>query len=116
MAHGEWMSLMDYAMKNGVSLSTLRRHIKAKKIEYRLENGRYLICQSQESTADLPDLPNLHEQSIWQTLPSQYSSSDRGEEAAFLRSELQKAHEEIAELKTLIALYEEKALQPRSDS
>src|SRR5690242_17272774 len=40
-----WISLMDYAMKTGLSLSTLRRYIKAKKVPYRVENGRYLLLE-----------------------------------------------------------------------
>jgi predicted site-specific integrase-resolvase len=70
----EWIPLVDYAARKGVSLSTLRRYIKANKIPYRLEEGRYLILSDE----------------------------------ADLRTELQRANEEIAELKTLIALYEER--------
>lgn len=43
--NGRWLSLMEYAMQNDVSLSTLRRHIKAQKVRYRSENGRYFIWQ-----------------------------------------------------------------------
>ena len=42
-ADSAWISLMDYANDYGVSLSTLRRHIKAGKIEHKIENGRYLL-------------------------------------------------------------------------
>jgi hypothetical protein len=73
---------MDYAMKTGLSLSTLRRYIKAGKIEHRVEEGRYLLCLEGPLA----------------------SSSDQMEK---LQKDLQKAREEIAELKTLIALYEE---------
>ena len=82
----EWIPLMDYAIKRGVSLSTLRRHIKANKVLYKVENGRYLLFNDAEIE-----------------LPAQ------GESMAVLqlKAELQKAREEIAELKTLIAFYEE---------
>ncbi len=73
---------MDYAMKSGLSLSTLRRYIKAGKIEHRVEEGRYLLCLEGPLA----------------------TSTDKFE---MLQKDLQKAQEEIAELKTLIALYEE---------
>lgn len=83
---GEWLSLMEFATKNGVSLSTLRRQIKSGKIEHRLEAGRYLIRDS-----DLPSNPS----------PTQ--------EILELESKLKKAREEIVELKTLLAFYEEQS-------
>lgn len=75
-----WIPLVDYAAKTGVSLSTLRRHIKANKIPYRVVNGRYLLCD--------PDRTALP--------------------VSRMERELLEAREEIAELKMLIALYEEK--------
>jgi hypothetical protein len=78
----DWIPLLEYALKKGVSLSTLRRHIKAGKIPFKVEDGRYLLFDdSKESTH--PTLVRVQE-------------------------DLQRAQEEIAELKTLIALYEEK--------
>ena len=38
-----WLTLQDYSIKKGVSVSTLRRKIKNSELEYRLENGRYLL-------------------------------------------------------------------------
>ncbi len=79
---GQWLSLMEYAMRNDVSLSTLRRHIKAQKVRYRSENGRYFI---------------------WQNSAPQARSDANSE----LQKQLQKAQKEIAELKTLVAFYED---------
>ncbi len=79
----EWIPLLDYAVKTGVSLSTLRRYIKAGKVQYKVENGRYLLFNENEQKSDL-------------------------------NPELQKAQEEIAELKTLISFYEEKFLTERT--
>lgn len=80
-AMNEWVPLMEYATRMGLSLSTLRRHIKAKKVPFRIENGKYLLlCTGSGS-------PSIRVQE--------------------LERELQRAREEIAELKTLIALYEE---------
>jgi hypothetical protein len=38
-----WRTLVDYAFRKSVSLSTLRRHIKSGKVQHRLEDGRYLV-------------------------------------------------------------------------
>ncbi|OFZ18689.1 MAG: hypothetical protein A2X94_14370 [Bdellovibrionales bacterium GWB1_55_8] len=87
-----WIPLMDYAMKKGISLSTLRRHIKANKVVYRVEGGRYLLCDEARGFSADADI------------------GSRGGDSAVishLNSQLQQAREEIAELKTLIAFYEE---------
>jgi hypothetical protein len=42
-SNGLWLPLTEYAVKSGVSLSTIRRKIKSNSIQYRLEKGRYLI-------------------------------------------------------------------------
>jgi hypothetical protein len=87
---------MDYAAKRGVSLSTLRRHIKASKILYKVENGRYLVFDDSEDFV----ATNLN--------PSLGSASKTSTDTAKLQHDLQRAREEIAELKMLVALYEEK--------
>lgn len=40
-----WLSLNEYANRHQVSVSTLRRRIKSKKIEYKLEDGKYFIME-----------------------------------------------------------------------
>ncbi len=95
---GTWIPLMDFALKKGVSLSTLRRHIKAKKLTYKIEDGRYLLWDNEEENVEKE--PESNELKI---------------RLATLTNNLQKAQEEIAELKTLIALYEEKILLHRLD-
>lgn len=40
---GLWLPLTEFAVRTGISLSTIRRKIKANTIFYRLEKGRYLI-------------------------------------------------------------------------
>ena len=90
--HDTWLPLVDYAFKKGISLSTLRRYIKQNKIQYKLENGKYLICDH------TPMQPT-----------AQPEASASFDEIHKLETELKKYREEIAELKTLIALYEEKS-------
>ena len=91
---GSWLSLMDYAMRTNLSLSTLRRYIKSKKVVYKLEGGRYFLWDEGNAVASF-DAPES-------AVPA---------EAVKLKTtqtDLQKAQEEIAELKTLIAYYEER--------
>ena len=40
---GAWLPLLEYAVKKAMSLSTLRRRIKANKIQFQLREGRYYI-------------------------------------------------------------------------
>lgn len=94
-----WLPLVEYASKHGVSLSTLRRHIKANKIIYKIENGRYLLLDDTESDS--------HKAFSASSAYSPVVSAQVME----LNFQLQKAREEIAELKTLIACYEEGLLQ-----
>lgn len=97
IAAGNWVPLMDYAMRKGISLSTLRRHIKANKITFKVEEGRYLLWFEDEKNEPVQTRKSEDDQ-----IPALRNH------LAELSIELKKAHEEIAELKTLIALYEEK--------
>ena len=50
---GTWLPLIEYSVKSGVSLSTIRRKIKSNSIPYRLENGRYLILFQEKGSSNL---------------------------------------------------------------
>lgn len=93
---GEWLPLMEYAMRKGVSLSTLRRHIKSNKVRYRVEGGKYLLFDDGTAT-EVPQNP----------VESQEKDTLLLAKLRKMESDLRKAQEEIAELKTLIAFYEE---------
>ena len=47
-----WLPLAEYSMKHQVSISTLRRRIKAEDIQYRFDDGKYLILDG-ESTSQV---------------------------------------------------------------
>ncbi|MGK5081999.1 hypothetical protein WDW37_01745 [Bdellovibrionota bacterium FG-1] len=94
----EWLPLMEYAIKSGVSLSTLRRYIKANKILYKVENGRYLLSFSEKP---------FH-------APERDLDVKRETDAQTMRLQLLAAQEEIAELKMLVAIYEEQLNSPLS--
>jgi hypothetical protein len=112
-----WIPLMDYAIKNGISLSTLRRHIKANKLTYKVESGRYLIWDNGSTTPkeSPPRAVTRVKSHDFESMPQQDSDSSSNqlinavlqEEIHKLTQELQKAKKEIVELKTLIAFYEE---------
>jgi hypothetical protein len=95
-ATGDWVSLMDYASKKSVSLSTLRRHIKANKVTYKIENGRYLLWDEE-------------------VIAAHSKSTEAQASLEEVQINLQKAQEEIAELKTLIAFYEETSPPQKSN-
>ncbi len=88
-ADGGWIPIVEYALKKGVSVSTLRRRIRSNQLEHRLEKGRYLILDEHKN----PD----------SDFQLRFESKLRQ-----LETELQRANEEISELKMLMALYEEK--------
>jgi hypothetical protein len=45
-----WLPLTEYALRSGMSISTLRRKIKSNSIDFKMEEGRYLIRSD-----DLPE-------------------------------------------------------------
>jgi hypothetical protein len=117
---------MEYAVKKGVSLSTLRRHIKANKVLYKVENGRYLLhdpdAAQEESQAPalraypVPKAAAGKDEAARRSSGNASSAQQSAADAApaqlqarvqKLEKELQRAREENAELKTLIAYYEE---------
>ena len=93
-------------MKTGVSLSTLRRYIKADKVKHRVENGRYLLWDEKFSNAPTQS-STLSQTSLFPQLNDSLIAVQQLEKC------LEGAHQEIAELKTLIAFYEESHSAPR---
>lgn len=85
-----WVPLLDYAVLNGLSTSTLRRYIKSNKIQYKLEKGRYLIRSEKKSEQNLKWDENATQNSV----------------ALFQR--IRELEEQVSELRMLVAIYEEK--------
>lgn len=69
-----WLSVIDYAVIKKVSVSTLRRRIKSKSIEAKIENGKYLIRVSPEESL------NFKKESGFDPLknPSEGSENENG--------------------------------------
>jgi hypothetical protein len=71
-SNGHWLPLTEYAVKSGVSLSTIRRKIKSNSIPFRLEKGRYLIffgdadpgTTSHRAAQPAPIFPRMVETSV----------------------------------------------------
>lgn len=82
--NGKWLSIIDYANLTGISISTIRRHIKKDKLQHKDQDGKYYIYS---------DLKN-------ETLPI------KTENQADLRKIILKQQEEIDDLKTLVMYYE----------
>lgn len=104
---------MDFAMKRGVSLSTLRRHIKAKKIRFKSENGRYLIWDEESSEEKVRWAGSSSSiVSEMETLATARNVRKIEE----LEQKLLRTQEENAELKMLVALYEEQLFSKKASS
>lgn len=56
---GTWLALMDYSTKYKVSVSTLRRRIKAEDIRYKLDDGKYFIIDEPMSAHQRVHRPSL---------------------------------------------------------
>jgi uncharacterized protein (DUF342 family) len=102
-----WVPLLDYAVLKGISTSTIRRYIKANKIEYKIVKGRYLLKSDTKLNHELLAANNKNLTPNWdaQGVGESVQLFQRIRE---LEEELKKSREQISELKMLIAAYEEK--------
>lgn len=117
-----WVPILDYAVLTGMSTSTLRRYIKANKVKFKIEEGRYLILADPEVARKFaerqkrPVFTSPLETSN-RNMPQTTSSPAQVEDQQRLLKKMQeleqkvsRAEEQISELKMLIAIYEEKIL------
>ena len=95
-----WVPILEYAVEKGVSISTLRRQIKSGRIRFRSDEGRYLVLD--DGTPPLLGAGGRKHASATAAV-----GGASAESVDQLKRELGRAREEIAELKTLIAVYEE---------
>lgn len=111
MENTGWLSLTEYALKNGVSISTLRRKIKSNSIVYKMEDGRYLI--KSEAVAKAPTQPVFTQNSSDQRPAMSAPTSDLHWKAlearvAGLARKVDLMAEQVSELKMLVQIFEEK--------
>lgn len=135
--HTSWLPLTDYSTKYKVSVSTLRRRIKAEDIKFRFEDGKYFIADETLSTHtrgprpsqnnDVPHLgahqsPSLS-QEVLPTVNHLLGELKKAYTSILLEKEEQilLLKEEIADLKTLVSVLESendrlKSLVPATQS
>ncbi len=140
MSIQNWLPLMEYSAKYRVSLSTLRRRIKAGEIEYNLQDGKYLIKDGPLLTVHsgseaIAPPPKVSPQIQNVTVASGSERDQFCQTTQGLLNEIKKAYslilqekeeqilqlkDEVADLKTLVRVLEEdnarvKNLQPKLD-
>jgi hypothetical protein len=143
MQPNHWLPLTEYALRSGMSISTLRRKIKSNNIEYKMEDGRYLIRLDEveepagngfaSSDATVPSKPILEKSPEKAAMPSLPAVAPMHEEIEKIRAEIRQNSDEsslkwralearvagiakkldyfteqMAELKMLVKIFEEK--------
>lgn len=115
----EWISLAEYSSEYGVSVSTLRRRIKGKKIRYKLVHGKYYLPkhQSPSQSQTFTPVPNTKASES----AANHKVSDELNTSRSLLDELKKAYmqalqskeeqiiqlkQQITDLKTLVMYLE----------
>lgn len=117
-----WLPLAEYSMKHKVSVSTLRRKIKATEIEYKLDEGKYMILDTdEEHRPSLKGETFLSENTTMSAYPNKEAHESVITAANRLLADLKKAYtqvlqdkeeqitnlkEEISDLKTLVKVLE----------
>jgi len=64
-----WLPLTEYALRSGMSISTLRRKIKSNTISYKMEEGRYLIRGDELAEGARPSGFSSSDESTPQEIP-----------------------------------------------
>src|SRR6185437_16288228 len=125
---------MEYSAKYRVSLSTLRRRIKAGEIEYKFADGKYLLMDGplqpvpSEAIAPPPQVSPqkvalvADQESFWQSTQSLLNEIKKAYSLVLQEKEEQilQLKEEVADLKTLVRVLEDentrfKNMQPKLD-
>ncbi|MFZ8934179.1 MAG: hypothetical protein ACO20H_01200 [Bacteriovoracaceae bacterium] len=87
---GQWVSIIEYATVRNISISTVRRYIKANRIKNRLDRGKYLIYLPRDSVSFI----------------KKNNQQDLMAENEQLKEQLRLMREENNDLKMLVDLYE----------
>ena len=88
---GKWLSVLEFASYKNKSISTVRRYIKADRVKYKDENGKYFIWVKNYQEKNTDEEKELLELKF---------------ENERLRKENRVIKEEINELKMLVQIYE----------
>jgi len=90
-----WLPIAEYAGKYGVSISTLRRRIKAGQIQYNFKDGRYLLQDSPASTKGAQGFQSKQASAAGNSAPPTMSAGQSADAKAVNRL-VEKAREEDA--------------------
>jgi len=113
----KWLNIKDYAIKSGLSISTLRRKIKEGSIKHKVEAGKYYIFIGEDinMTAEKPDFNDSRQDDIIKFAEKTISSINKlhqdlieeKEKRLSIQDELVKQlKEEVVELRMLVKVLE----------
>jgi hypothetical protein len=106
MDHGGWIDLHAFAAKYGISLSTLRRRIRSKSIEFKLERGRYWLPDTLNVMSAAPLFSRKGDDLPQQAVKARDFAAAENSDLATLENENRKLKAQIAELETLVRVLE----------
>jgi hypothetical protein len=95
MEAGLWMPINDYSRMKNISISTIRRYIKAGKVQHKKENGKYFIYTIWTGE----EAPNIEALEI----------NNLQRENEELRKQVRMLTQEINDLRMLVSIYEKNA-------
>ncbi|MDH5581912.1 MAG: hypothetical protein OEY33_08380 [Bdellovibrionales bacterium] len=87
---GQWVSIIEYASVRNISISTVRRYIKANRVKNKLDQGKYLIYLPSDSVSFIKK--NNHQELM--------------ANVEALKEQIRILKEENNDLKMLVDLYE----------
>ncbi len=101
----KWIDLVEYSAKYGVSQSTLRRRIRAKTIAFKLQRGKYLLKDSEDT---LSSAPLFYRSPLSQSLKSAAVTEPASVAVIIeqLQEENKKLRTKVSELETLVSMFE----------
>ncbi|MEC7276805.1 MAG: hypothetical protein VXV96_10835 [Bdellovibrionota bacterium] len=100
---GKWLSIPEYSQYRNISISTVRRYIKANRVKHRLDDGKYLIFVSDENYTLRVNQKEREELSLKMQIHE-------------LKDRIRILEEENNDLKMLVDLYEGKKIRENIDS
>lgn len=94
---GKWLSVLEYASYKEKSISTVRRYIKANRVKYKEDNGKYFIWIKSYVENNSSNERNILELKL---------------ENERLKKEIRNLTDELSEVKMLISIYESVPVKP----
>lgn len=99
---GVWLPILEYARYRDISISTIRRMIKADRVKSRLDDGKYFIFVPKERLDK-----KRHDQEVLAQRVEELTLENE-----HLKRLLQEKENELVENKMLLNVYEEREIPP----